>query len=81
MAVIMKNYAEKLGYRLPKTLEEIKFSDNEKISTSAKDAVRQMQMAGILSGKKNNSFDPKGKVTRAETSTMLHRFMKIVINQ
>ena len=81
MAVIMKNYAEKLGYRLPKTFEEIKFSDNEKISTSAKDAVRQMQMAGILSGKKNNRFDPKGKVTRAETSTMLHRFMKIVINQ
>lgn len=80
MAVIMKNYAEKLGYTLPKTLEEIKFTDDEQISDWAKEAVKEMQMAGILSGKKDNSFDPKGEATRAEASALLHRFVEAVID-
>lgn len=80
MAVIMKNYAEKQGYTLPKTLEEMKFSDDGKISSWAKTAVRQMQTAGILSGKKDNSFDPKGKATRAEAAAILHRFVEVAID-
>jgi hypothetical protein len=34
-----------------------------------------MQKAGIISGKENNIFDPRGNATRAEVSTMLHRFI------
>ncbi len=80
MAVIMKKYAEKMGYTLPKTLEEMKFSDDEKISDWAKASVKDMQMTGILSGKKTNSFNPKGEATRAEVSAVLHRFVEIVID-
>lgn len=80
MAVIMANYAKKLGYDLPKTLQAVTFADNAQISSWAKNAVRTMQQAGILSGKNGNKFDPKGTATRAEVATILRRFVEIVID-
>nr|WP_329752440.1 S-layer homology domain-containing protein [Clostridium sp. CM74B_53] len=80
MAVIMKNYAAKLGYDLPQTLKAVTFADNANISSWAKDAVRAMQQAGILAGKNGNKLDPKGTATRAEVATVLRRFVEIVID-
>ena len=80
MAVIMKNYADKMGYSIPKTLEAVTFADNAQISSWAKDAVKAMQQAGVLSGKENNRFDSQGNATRAEAATVLHRFVEIVID-
>ena len=80
MAVIMKNYATKLGYTIPKTLEVVNFADSAQISSWAKDAVKSMQQAGILAGKTNNCFDPAGTATRAEVATVLRRFVEIVID-
>ena len=80
MAVIMKNYADKMGYSIPKTLEAVTFADNAQISSWAKNAVKAMQQTGVLSGKANNLFDPKGNATRAEAATVLHRFVEIVID-
>ena len=80
MAVIMANYAKKLGYDLPKTLQAVTFADNAQISSWAKNAVRTMQQAGILAGKNGNKFDPKGTATRAEVATVLRRFVEIVID-
>ena len=70
MAVIMANYAKKLGCDLPKTLQAVTFADNAQISSWAKDAVKVMQQAGILAGKNGNKFDPKGTATRAEVATV-----------
>ena len=80
MAVIMVNYAKKLGYDLPKTLQAVTFADNAQISSWAKDAVKAMQQAGILAGKNGNKFAPKGTATRAEVATVLRRFVEIVID-
>ena len=80
MAVIMKNYAAKLGYDLPQTLKAVTFADNTQISSWAKDAVKSMQQAGILAGKNENKFDPKGTATRAEVATVLRQFVEIVID-
>ena len=80
MAVIMKNYAAKLGYTIPKTLEAVNFADSAGISSWAKEAVKSMQQAGILAGKTNNCFDPAGTATRAEVAAVLRRFVEIVID-
>ena len=80
MAVMMKNYADKLGYDLPATLEAVTFTDDANISAWAKSAVKAMQQAGILAGKDGNRFDPQGTATRAEVATVLHRFVEIVID-
>lgn len=80
MAVIMVNYAKEIGYTLPKVHAEMTFADNAKISTDAKDAIKAMQMAGVISGKDGNKFDPQGTATRAEVSTVLKRFVELMID-
>ena len=74
MAFIINNYAKNLGYTLPGVHAENTFADNDEISSYAKEAVKQMQAAGIISGKNGNLFNPQGTVTRAEMSAVLHRF-------
>lgn len=81
MAVIMQNYAKAIGFTLPKVYVESTFEDSAKISAYAKDAVKQMQMAGVISSKNDNLFDPLGIVTRAEVSAVLHRFVKLIISR
>ncbi|MGI1660063.1 MAG: S-layer homology domain-containing protein [Desulfitobacterium sp.] len=80
MAVIMSNYAKTIGYTLPKVHAENIFADNTKISAYAKEAVRQMQMAGVINGKNGNFFDPQGTATRAEVSAVLRRFVELTIS-
>ena len=80
MAVIMQNYAKAIGFTLPKVHAETTFADNAKIGAWSKDAVKAMQMAGVISGKDGNKFDPQGTATRAEVSTVLRRFVELMID-
>ncbi len=74
MAAMFVGYI-KTGYEeLPVIQDEIFFADRAHIAAWAKDAVRQMQMAGLLSGKSGNRFDPEGRATRAEVAVILLRF-------
>ncbi len=81
IAVIMLNYAKVIGFTVPKAHTENSFADSDKISDNAKDAVKQMQMAGVITGKKGNLFDPQGEITLAETSAMLRRFIEVMISR
>lgn len=78
LAVIMANYARVSGFELPELQTEYSFADQGEISGYAKTAVRKMQMAGLLSGRKDDSFDPKGTATRAEVSAVLKRFIELI---
>ena len=80
MAVILQSYAKAIGFTLRKVHAENTFSDSAKISAYAKDAVKQMQMAGVISGKNGNLFDPQGTATRAEVSAVLCRFVELAIS-
>lgn len=80
MAVFMSNYAKAMGYTIPKAHTAVTFADNSSIASLAADAVRQMQMAGIISGKDGNRFDPTGTATRAEACAVLHRYVELVID-
>lgn len=71
MALILSNYLKAMGYNVNKTVEKVIFADDAKISHWAKEAVYEIQQLGILSGKSNNMFDPKGTATRAEFAVLL----------
>ena len=81
MAVMMVGYAKATGYKLPVSTQVITFADNAKISAYAKDAVKAIQQTGVINGKDNNHFDPQGNATRAEASTILRRFVELVIDE
>lgn len=80
MAMILHNYAKATNYKLPITSETFKFTDADKISAGAKDAITAIQRAGIIVGKSGGVFDPKGNLTRAEASAILQRFVELVID-
>ncbi|SHI86025.1 S-layer homology domain-containing protein [Lutispora thermophila] len=80
MAVMMQNYAKALGYTLPVTNQHTPFTDESNISKWAKDAVKGIAQAGIMIGKEDGKFDPKGSVTKAEAATILRRFVEIVVD-
>lgn len=80
MAVMIAGYAKAIGFELPKLHTENVFKDNAKIGGFAKDAVKTMQMAGILAGKNGNKFDPTGTATRAEVSAVIRRFVELALD-
>jgi hypothetical protein len=69
-------YAESAGIRFPVTLQYSAFADDADIADYAKNAVQTLYSGGIISGKPDNAFDPKGNATRAEVAAMLHRFIE-----
>ena len=56
------------------------FADENTISSYAAAAVDWAREKGIVAGKANNLFDPKGNVTRGETAAMLYRYLNTGAN-
>ena len=82
MCVIMTNF---LAYRAEKdektfrtTVEEKTFLDADSISAFAKEAVKQCQMWGLISGNEKGYFNPLDHSTRAEVATVIRRLDKLL---
>ena len=75
MAVIMHRYEQISSKIPPDIVMDREFSDWNAIADWAKDAVNRLTTQGIISGKPNNLFDPKGDATRAEYATVLMRLL------
>ncbi|MBE7027085.1 MAG: S-layer homology domain-containing protein, partial [Ruminococcaceae bacterium] len=56
------------------------FTDVDKISDYAVDAISWAVEKGIIGGIGDNMLDPKGNATRAQVATMLQRFASVSIN-
>jgi len=74
MAVMLMNYQQFSGNIPPDVVMDREFSDRDKISVWAKDAVDKLTKQGIINGRPNNLFDPDGEATRAEFAAILHRY-------
>ena len=79
IAVIFANFAKATGYTLPVTRTATTYADASSIGSTYKTAVTAMQQAGIMMGGTSNKFNPKSSATRAEVSSMLHRYIKVTI--
>ena len=77
LALIICRYAAFAESELTASREYAVFNDNSEISAYAKDAVETLYKSGIINGKPDNLFDPKGSATRADFAAMLHRFLLI----
>lgn len=78
IAFILQNYSKFIGLELPKVHGENTFVDSVTISSYAKDAVKLMQISGIIKGKDGNHFAPQVAATRAEVSSLLRRFIELI---
>ena len=76
LALILMRYADIKEIELPVTRTYQSFNDETMMADYAKDSVTRCFEAGIINGKTGNIFDPSGNATRAETATMLQRFLE-----
>jgi hypothetical protein len=76
LAAVLLRLANHKGLKLPAVREYAAFADDTNVSGYARTAVETLYKAGILSGKPDNLFDPKGPTTRAEAAAILHRFLE-----
>ncbi len=74
MARILYEFAKNNGIELKK-IARTEFTDAESISSWAEESVNALSAAGIINGRTDGSFDPKGNATRAEIATMLMNFI------
>lgn len=76
MAVMALNFTKAMKIELQNNETYKEFKDSSQISNWAKDAVDTMQVTGIIKGKPDGTFAPKGKATRAEASTIIYNLFK-----
>ncbi len=76
MAVIIMRYAQFCGVNLQNKNPQAVFSDDSLFSAWAKDSVYGAQRTGLINGRPDNTFDPKGTATRAEVCTVIYRYIK-----
>lgn len=71
MASMIQGFAKAMNIKLAATDSYKEFKDAAQISSWAKDAVKGIQTAGIINGKPDGNFDPKGQATRAEAAKII----------
>jgi hypothetical protein len=78
-AVMLANYIKYKGYILPAG-QTAAFNDEDSVSAWAFEAVKIIQVAGIITGKPGNAFDPKGTATRAEVAAIFARLIEVYLS-
>ena len=75
LATILYRYAKQKGYDVSKSAALTGFSDADKVSGYAFDAMQWAVAEELLKGS-NGMLDPQGSATRAQVATILMRFMQ-----
>ena len=75
LATILYRYAKQKGYNVSKSAALTAFSDADKVSGYAAEAMQWAVAEGLLQGS-NGKLDPQGSATRAQVATILMRFME-----
>jgi len=78
LAVILYNYAKYKGYDITSAQVLNSFSDSDRVSPWARNAVEWAVGSNLLFGKGNNTLAPADSTTRAELATIIQRFIENV---
>ena len=81
LAAILFRYQGFMDKVPPDANEPIEFDDEGSISEFAAEPVSALVAQGIINGKENNMFDPKGNATRAEYAAMLNRYLLAIATE
>ena len=76
MALILIRYCDAVQLSLPETESGSAFLDEGEISAWALEAVLRARSCGLVNGRENGCYDPKGTATRAEMCAVIARLME-----
>jgi hypothetical protein len=78
IAVMLNRYRDKIDKKeFPEAVKEKAFQDKDKIGDYAGDAVKALQMSGIIQGKSETTFAPLDQAKRGEAAKMIHGMLKL----
>ena len=79
MAAIITRYIDYINLRFTRYIDAPKrFTDADEIASWAKSYIETMRRVGIIRGNADGSFNPDGKLTRAEAATVIERMDKAI---
>ena len=79
LATILYRYADFLGLDTSAAGPLSQFSDGDKVSAWAEEAMQWAVGSGLLTGKGNGTVDPTGNATRAEVAAILQRMVAMMV--
>ena len=79
IATILYRYAQKIGLDTSAKGDLNRFKDGKDVSSWAKDAMLWAEKVGLFQGDDNGNLSPGSNATRAEVSTLLERFVKLIV--
>ncbi len=77
MAVILANYIKAKGLNLPEKAGNEPFSDSDELDSYAAEAITDMRRFGLINGRGNNYYVPKGMATRAEVAQIFLNLLNL----
>lgn len=75
LAVMITNFASRMGYTLSTRNSAKTFKDQSRIGKWAASSVQACQRAGIIGGYSDGSFNPLHNTKRSESAAMFNRFI------
>ena len=78
MAAMLLRYADYKGYDTNTQIDLSGYTDVDQIGTWALDALRWANAQGLITGRTTNLLVPQGDTTRAETATILMRYLETI---
>ncbi len=78
LCTALYNFSIEYGVSFYADKDPTVFADDEQISSYARTAVYTMQAIGVIEGRENNLFVPKGGARRAEVAAILKRYADAV---
>lgn len=80
LCTMVLRYVNYRGITLDQKVEEFGFTDSNKISDYAKEAVKKCQLADLVRGMEGGVFSPQGESSRAQAAAILHRLTVNFLN-
>ncbi|MBR2490125.1 MAG: S-layer homology domain-containing protein [Ruminiclostridium sp.] len=78
MAAMLLRYSDYKGYDTTRKNDLTGYTDEDQISTWALEALRWANAEGLITGRKTDLLVPRGDTTRAETATILMRYLETI---
>ena len=79
MAEVIANYSEYFDFSMVGYADIMEFNDLSGVDAATVEAIKKVQKMGIINGKGEGRFDPKGHSTRAEVATVMERVIKTAL--
>lgn len=78
IAVMLNRYRDKIDKKaFPEAVKEKPFQDEAQIGIYAKDAVKALQISGVIQGKSETVFAPLDQAKRGEAAKMIHGMLNL----